>query len=163
MHIVKDSLYFTMDDGIQSPEEMVEEAEYVLGNCRNNAYQKQYFNCECIAGAFLQQREKLGPLALQQEILDRLMKSRNATCANTEEIAGKTYQSCMDYAAMSRELATDNEEYCTCAANKAALDFTKSPRLNSRHIRNVKSKAMAFCDNPANRPAAAASSSRSVN
>lgn len=158
-YVVKDSLYFTMDDGVQSPEEMIQEAEYVLGLCRGNAFQKQYFNCECIAGAFLQEREKNGPMKLQHEILDQLMKSPRATCANTEEIAGRTYKTCMELAGMSRELAPDNPEYCTCAANKAALDFKKSPRLNSRHIRSIESKAMTFCDNPANRPAAQASQS----
>lgn len=145
MHVIKDSLYFTMDDGVQSPEEMVEEAEYLLGICQNNAYQKQYFNCECLAGAFLQRRETLGPLTPQQDIMDELTKSPRGVCANTDEIAGSTYKNCMDYSAMSRELATDNEEYCTCAANKAALDFARSPRLISRYIRKIKTNAMTFC------------------
>lgn len=152
-YIVKDSLYFTMDDGIQSPEEMIEEAEYVQGVCSSDPYHTLYFDCECIAAQFLQAREIAGPMKPQYEILNDLTKGRRATCANTVGIAGETYSYCMDYSATRRELETkaENESYCTCAANKAASDFTRSPRLSISHIRSVKVDAMSYCLNPDNR------------
>lgn len=152
-YIVKDSLYFTMDDGIQSPEEMVEEAEYVAGLCASNPYQALYLNCECLGGAFLQEREKLGPMTPQYEILESLTKSRKATCANTVGIAGDVYSSCMNYSSSRRELEqpSENESYCSCAANKAASDYTRRPRLNVSYISRIRVEAMSFCRNPENR------------
>lgn len=152
-YIVKDSVYFTMDDGIQSPEEMIEEAEYVQGVCSRDPYHTQYFDCECIAAEFLQIRETAGPMKPQYEILRELTKGNNAKCANTVGIAGDTYNYCTEYSATRRELETaeENESYCTCAANKAASDFTRSPRLSISHIRNIKVNAMSYCRNPDNR------------
>lgn len=162
-YIVKDSIYFTMDDGIQSPEEMVQEAEYVQGICAGDAYQSLYFNCECIAAEFLAQREALGPMTPQYEILQSLTKGRRAKCGNTVGIAGETYQYCLDYSAERRELesAAENESYCTCAANKASSDFTRRPRLNVSYIRQVKVDAMLYCLNPENRPIVARQAVRS--
>lgn len=149
--IPRDSNYFMLDDGEQSPEEMALEAQYVHKLCDSNGYQATYFDCACLAGAFLQERERLGPMVLQKEILNSLTKSRNAKCANTANMAGNVYENCMEYANAIRELESDNEQLCTCAANKAASDFTKSPRLNVDYIRNIRRQAMRHCFNPANR------------
>lgn len=149
--VTKDSLYFTMDDGIQSPEEMEEEAEFVYGICNRNAYQARYFDCSCIAGAFLQERESRGPLALQNDILYQLTKSRNAKCANPAGMAGDAYKGCQLYASSMRKLEPDNEELCTCAANKAATEFGKYPRLNVQYIAKIKREALSFCKDPARR------------
>ncbi len=151
--IVKDSVYFTMDDGIQDKEEMEEEADYLFGLCKGNAYQALYFDCECLAGAFLQQREKLGPTTPQQDIMYRLTKSGNATCANSAAIAGEGYKNCLEYTATARELASDNEELCTCVGNKTAKDFAKRPRFDIGYIRKMKQGAMRYCLRPENRAA----------
>jgi hypothetical protein len=152
-YIIKDSIYFTMDDGIQSPEEMEEEAEYVQGLCAGNPYQSLYFDCECLGGAFLQKRETLGPIVPQNEILYTLTKSKKAVCGNSAEIAGSTYKFCKKHVSTRQELATEkeNEEYCRCAANKVAIDFGKRPRLDITYIRNTKSYALSYCRNPQNR------------
>lgn len=149
--IPRDSGYFMLDDGEQSPEEMELEAQYVHGLCTSNGFQSTYFDCSCIAGAFLIEREKLGPMVLQQEILHELYKGDNAKCANTAVIAGQVYQNCKRYVEAMRELATDNEQLCTCAANKASNDFGRSPRLSVDYIRNVRQRAMQYCLNPRNR------------
>lgn len=149
---IKDSVYFTLDDGVMSPEEMEEEAEYVHGLCQSNAYQALYFNCECLAGAFLIQREKLGPLALQSDIYDRLTKSNKAVCGNTVAIAGAAYQACLTHTMTYRELALDNEEYCQCVGNRIARQFTQKPWLDVAYIESLTMNNMNYCDDPANRP-----------
>jgi hypothetical protein len=151
-YVIKDSVYFTLDDGVQSPEEMEEESLFLHGLCQRNGYQSLYFNCDCLAGAFLTEREKLGPMIPQYDIMERLTKSTNAVCANTEAIAGQAYRDCMSYASTSRELELDNEEYCACAANKMANDFTKRPRLNTRYIRSLRVDSMLYCTEPSHRP-----------
>ena len=149
--IPRDSNFFMMDDGKQTPDEMVMEAQYVHGLCDSNAYQAVYFDCACLAGAFLLERERLGPMVLQREILEDLTQSGNAKCANTAVIAGKIYESCMTFTDMMRELATDNPQLCSCAANRASQEFTRAPRLSVDYIRAIRRKAMRYCFNPANR------------
>jgi len=155
---ILDSVYFTMDDGIESPKEMEAEAQYVYGLCAGNPYKSTYFDCECLSGAFLQQREKLGPTVPQNDIIARLTKGRKATCANIPSIAGDLYSNCMKHAQDTRELATDNEQYCSCAGNKAARDFARAPRLDMDYIRNVEVGALNYCAEPSHRPAPAQSS-----
>ena len=147
----KDSVYYTLDDGIMSPEEMEAEANDVYRLCDMNPYQKTFINCECLAGAFLIQREKSGPVTPQFEILDALAKNKGANCANTEEVAGITYENCMDFADTYRELERDNPEFCECVANRVALRFRRTPVLEPAYISDLNVEAMGFCTTPQNR------------
>lgn len=149
---IKDSIYYTLDDGIMSPEEMQMEAQDIQRECSKNAYQRIYFNCECLAGAFLQQREKLGPMVMQSEIYKTITNSRqtSASCANKEAVAARVYQSCLTFTQdFNRTELQDNNDYCTCAANKTAIDFGRAPRLSSTYIQNLRLNAMAQCRDPA--------------
>lgn len=148
---MKDSVDYTLDDGIMSAEEMIMEAQDIQSQCSRNAYQRVYFNCECLAGAFLQQREKLGPLTMQSDIYNTITNSAetSASCANTESIAARVYQSCLAFTQdFNRTELRDNNDYCTCAANKAALDFGRAPRLSSMYIQAVRMNAMTQCRDP---------------
>ena len=142
---IKDSYYFMTDDGKQSPEEMEEEALYVFETCDSNPYQKTYFDCKCIAGAFLKEREKLGSIAPQGEILYELFRGKNATCANTVQIAGEAYEDCQSYARTFREYEKDNEEYCECVAKTAAKKFAQRPYLRTTYIEKIHTDAMVNC------------------
>lgn len=148
---MKDSIDYTLDDGIMSPEEMMLEAQDIQTQCSRNAYQRVYFNCECLAGAFLQQREKLGPLAMQYDIYNRITNSKetSSSCANTEAMAARVYQSCLGFTQdFDRTELRDNNDYCTCAANKAARDFGRAPRLSSMYIQALRMNAMTRCRDP---------------
>lgn len=153
--LYKDSLDYTMDDGVMSEEEMMAEAQQMYQLCDMNVYQKVYFNCECIAGAFLQQREKLGPLVTQDEIFSTITNSAQVSpsCANTEFIAGRAYQSCINFrTGYSRtELSEDNGDYCSCVANKMANDFGTAPRLSSQYVETLRFNAMEACEDKAKR------------
>ncbi len=156
----QDSFTFTMDDGIMTQEEMEKEAQYAFRLCDTNIYQRAYFDCQCVAGAYLLEREKAGPMKLQSAIFDDIMRKGTARCANTEQIAGDSYTSCMAHVNTYRELSPDKEGYCTCVANKTANDFTKYPRLDIGYIENIRLNSMVWCDNPQNRPQKAASKTR---
>jgi hypothetical protein len=99
----------------------------------------------------------------QFDIMERLTKTRDAVCANTEAIAGNIYKDCMDYSSVSREIEPDNEEYCSCAANKMANDFTRRPRLNLRYIRNLRTDSMVMCRDPSKRPVRTSSNPKNEN
>ena len=105
-----------------------------------------------------------GKIVLEQYgRVERLTKTRDAVCANTEEIAGTIYKDCMSYAETSRELETDNDEYCSCSANRMAREFSKTPRLSIRYIRRLRGEAMLYCNNPRNRPVKMSSQPKTVN
>jgi hypothetical protein len=149
----KDSITYTMDDGVMSPKEMEAEARHIYRLCDANPYQKTYFDCACLGGAFLQQREKLGPMTPQFEIFESLTKRKGSRCANAPAVAGETYEFCINHRLTYYELSTDreNESYCSCVANKMARDFTKEPVLDMVYIDAVKINAMTYCDDPRNR------------
>ncbi len=149
---LKDGLYYTMDDGIMSPEEMEMEANDMYRLCNMNPYQKTYINCECLAGAFLIQREKDGPMTPQSQIFENITQNKTVNCANTVNIAGNAYESCMTDATYTRELETDNEDYCSCVANNVAKAFEKKPRLKAGYISSLNYKAYTACEDPAKRP-----------
>ena len=120
--------------------------------CEINAYQKRLFNCACLAGAFLQQREKLGPMVMQYEIYETITNSPevSSSCANTPEIAGQAYNSCLTFAENygPTEFDPDTIDVCTCVANKVARDFTKLPRLSPQYVQILRSDAMTSCKDP---------------
>lgn len=160
--LMNDSVYYTMDDGIMTPEEMELEANQIYRMCDLNHFQKNNYNCECLAGAFLIEREKLGPMVPQINIFNDITRTKPVACANTERIAGSNYTSCMNMAGRRRAMKGDAHEYCTCVGNKVANDFTKNPRLVSSHIKVLNYNALLFCEKPENRPKTASSEAAKI-
>lgn len=146
--IVKDSVYFTLDDGAMSRAEMELEAQYVHAQCMGHLYQSLYFDCACIAGAFLTEREKLGPMVLQDTIVTDLYRTggQTAKCGNGPLIAGNIYEECMDSSRIFRRLETNNEEYCQCTGNRVARDFMDYPYLRTAYISRLRVNAMLACE-----------------
>lgn len=147
----EDGITYTLDDGLMSKEEMERESRYVNDLCIKNPFQNKYLNCECLAGEFLLERERLGPVPMQIDILDDMTMSGKTKCANTERIAGDSYAECLEKSKIFREMEDDHRPYCTCLANKFALDFKKKPVAVSTYVSGLKAKAGVFCDQPANR------------
>lgn len=148
---LKNSLYFMKDDGIFSPEEKDEEAEYVRQQCESNSFESQYYDCSCIAGAFRIRRddEKLLP---QDHILYDLYNDPDTKCIDPVNIAGSIYKTCQNYAKYFRERMADNEKYCECVAKKATKKFAESPKLKSSFTNRVKLNAMTSCGMEFNQP-----------
>lgn len=147
-NIVKDSIYFTMDDGVMTQEEMEEEAHYVHGQCARHVNLRLYFDCACIAGAFLREREARGPLILQEEILTELYRTggKTAKCGNGPAIAGSIYRECLVFADSFRRLETNNEEYCQCVGNRVARNFTGYPYMRLAYISRLRTNALLSCE-----------------
>lgn len=141
---IKDSYYFMKDDGEFSPEEKDEEAQQIFDRCSANAFQRVYFDCGCIAGAFRQERDN-GPLIPQNNLLNSLYTTNERGCANTVNIAGDAYKFCQDFADAFRSRDNNNEPFCECVANDVAKKFTKDPYLDIRYLENLKSDALFAC------------------
>lgn len=146
---IKNSLDYTMDDGIMDEEEMMMEAQDMYKLCTRNAYQRKRFKCDCLAGAYLQQREKLGPTIMQHEIYKIITNSKevNPNCVNTEDMAADVYKQCMGLAIndMRTELSPDNDSFCTCVANRSANQFKKAPRMAMPYIESIRMNAYEYC------------------
>lgn len=144
---VPDSYYYMMDDGEFSEEEMQKETSFIYQDCRMNILRKIYYDCECIAGAFLQQREKLGPMEPQQNILGTLFRGGGTECVNTPDIAGRNYRDCMEYTKYFRTEKSDalNESYCQCVANTVAQKFSRAPDLSMKYISAIRTDALVSC------------------
>lgn len=155
--LIRDSMYYTFDDGIMSPEEMELEADQIFQMCQINHFKRTYMDCKCLAGAFLIEREKRGPMALQLDIVNDITKKKPVRCANTDFIAGSTYTSCVRQTRQIRAINGDTIEYCSCVANKVANDFTKRPYLTPAYVQTLNFNSMAFCRKPENRPKTASS------
>lgn len=141
---VKDSFYFMKDDGIFSSEEKDEEAQYIFGQCSQNPFQNLYFDCACIAGDFRLKRDEEN-LRPQGTLLNEALMQPDNQCINTINIAGKSYEDCLEFSKNFRSRHKNNEKYCTCVGNKTAIDFKKSPVLKLRHIERVRAHAMSSC------------------
>lgn len=141
---VKDSFYFMKDDGEFSDEEKDEEAQYIYGVCEANVFQRTYFDCACIAGAFRQDRDK-EILIPQSNLLNSLYTDNQRGCTNTPAIAGEAYEFCQNYADTYRNRETNNKEFCECVANDVATKFAKDPYLKVDYIGNLKSDALFRC------------------
>lgn len=146
LYEVKDTVYFMKDDNEFSSEEMDEEAVYVHGICSKNKIQSAYFDCNCIAGAYRQEREKVGPYKPQSHILNELFDKNERGCANAEQIAGDTYAYCTNYAKSFRYREKNNEKYCQCVANKMARSFQKKPKLSMSYISRLRVNALSACE-----------------
>lgn len=144
---VKDSIYFMMQDGEYSEEDMQEEALYVRERCSANFVHRTYYDCECLAGAFILEREKHGPMYPQSTIINNLMQNDEKNCANIAGIAGSVYRECMESSRFFRDKRNDNEEYCTCAANSTAKKFARNPYMRSAYITNLRADALSECNN----------------
>lgn len=149
--IVKDSVYFTMDDGVMTKEEMEQESRYVYSQCARDTSLRIYYHCDCLAGAFLQKREDLGPTIPQGQILNQLLSTKDAQCTNKESIAGSLYSFCINISRFTRQGFPDNEDYCTCSGNKFAYDYAKRPIFFPSYMNSLKVNAYLSCEDPAYR------------
>lgn len=145
--VVKDAVYFMKDDNVFSSEEMDEEAQFVYEECQKNLFQRRYFDCGCIAGAFRQKRDEVKHTVPQTLIIQSLVNGKAPACTNKEMIAGDTYTYCQDYSSSFRSFKKEeeNESYCKCAANKMASAFAEKPIFNLDYIRDLRLKIMSRC------------------
>ncbi len=137
-------------------EQLEAEAMEVYGFCEENGYQKGMYSCECVSGAFLQMREWVGPAPMQSELMTKVYGSANPNCADITLISDDAMRNCMTGRAVFNETAADNEEYCSCVAQKVAEIFKKKPDPLPSYMQAVQMHADSLCNDPANRPVKAA-------
>lgn len=125
------------------PKEFIVEALNFSEECNDSRVMSMYFDCQCMASAFLDARIEAGPDADRSVIVQRVGQG----CADGSGIAGSMYESCKGDVLVPVEL--DIEEYCTCYANTyARLYEGMNTNLNSkRHVR-LMTQSKLTCRNP---------------
>lgn len=149
---IKESTDYLMDDGVMTQDEMEDEAQYIYRDCQANPMTNLYYNCACVGGAFLIQREKRGPMYPQGWIYQDILKNPKLKCVNEEAYAGDNYKTCMSVMGVAFELGLDNKEICTCAANRAARNFNNNPEPGIAYTGGILGNAIQYCQKPENRP-----------
>lgn len=117
--------------------EHIEEAFSLYDECKSSDMVERFYNCDCLSANFLDLRAR-APQARQ----DSLVASARRKCANTTEIAGGAYQSCLGWAPQIR---TDYEDFCSCYANSYAKDFSRTPSDSIRGRERMMTASLDRC------------------
>lgn len=112
-------------------DKILDEAQAVYEECSTSRRTNKYYDCQCYAGRFLDERIKAGPIETKNTILLKLEDS----CKNLVEISGQQYSKCMSMPANFDLGDMPQKEFCECYARayvKLAEDqkgMTASPSI----------------------------------
>lgn len=128
----------------QLPDEYLDETEDFYKHCSTTSEMKNYYNCECLAVKFLDQRVARGPNPSRESITLSIQRE----CADASQAAGYYYQNCMNQSVlMPPEIPA--EEYCTCFANTYAKLYERySPGPSSKAFVQLQTQAYVTCRDP---------------
>lgn len=126
-------------------DEYLEEAQRFFEQCETDYNLSQYYNCECLAVRYLDERVEF-PRKNEQSIL---LSIRNS-CHDATNAAGETYNSCMTNGTIFPP-GVDPEAYCKCFASNYATLFEKAGRSpSSKTFTYLQSQAHKMCKRPVN-------------
>lgn len=98
------------------PQEVIDEGEQIHAQCMNNFAMRTYHDCDCIAGKFIDDRMRLGPL----EHSDSILAKYQGSCKNSTELAGYQYTKCMDQEELMVPREFKPKYYCECYGSEFA-------------------------------------------
>lgn len=127
------------------PDEFLIEAENYAIECSRNSQMNLYYNCECMGGAYLDERIRRGPNVAASSI--RLALGSGTKCKDASGIAGQQYENCFN---MPVELPDDTspQEYCECYANEFAKEFESTGgAFDSKQNVRLMRRARITCGN----------------
>jgi hypothetical protein len=127
------------------PDEYIEEAAAVQRECEGGYVLSQYFDCECRALKYLEQRVLLGATA-DPGLIEMNIKKE---CRDSTRAAGAEYNRCLiNYADIDRN--RNPEELCECFANTySELMDRYKPSVLAKTMVDVRTRALQTCVNPA--------------
>lgn len=126
------------------PKAYMKESRLVYKNCKANSTKRLYYDCQCLAFEFLQERIEAGPDASMSSIEFSLQ----GKCRDATEAAGFEYSECLKGYNMFPP-GTDPEKFCACYANAFVQNIDEAaPILQSSTITPLKVRARVTCQNP---------------
>ena len=96
------------------------------------------YDCECIAGAYFEERVTSQEFFTAEEIMSKALPS----CVNTPKYAYETYLSCLSWATPMHK---DTDEFCSCYGNAMARNFQNNPMMSAREKEGIMALAMGEC------------------
>jgi len=126
------------------PDKFIEEAAQVQQKCESGYVLSQYFNCECRALKYLEERVRQGEFVEASQIEASIQNE----CRDSTMAAGMEYGDCLkQYTGLAKD--QDPEEFCTCYANTYSdlMDRLK-PYVRARTIVQIRTRALQTCSNP---------------
>ena len=104
----------------------------------------QYYDCECLAARFLDQRILVGPDAERTSIMMEIEDH----CQDATQAAGQQYQTCLGNTLLLPS-NNDPELYCQCYANKFAEIFEDNNlKVKPSVLISVQTEAHSQCQQP---------------
>lgn len=128
-------------NGVEVPDAVIREAKIFERYCKTQANFRPYYNCECLAANFLNERIAQGPEATRSAIMLQI----ETTCYDATESAGIQYETCMGNALLLPR-NVNPEEYCTCYANTFSKIFEgMKAKISPPSIMKVQTEAHTEC------------------
>lgn len=123
------------------PDVYLEEATAFEEKCSTDPHLSRYYNCECLAVKFLDERIERGPAPSQSFI----MQAIQGQCFDTIKLAGEEYTRCLNGNFDDEELS----KRCACIANTQAKlhELSRSAPTSRKNVA-IKSRALTMCKNP---------------
>lgn len=126
------------------PDEYIDESLAFFDHCSGDHKLTKYYNCECLAAAYLDERIAKGPSVpasgIELAIGDK--------CRDTIGAAGPAYNDCLKKANRFPP-GTDPEVYCECVANTyVKLMDRAAPDINSRSMVHYQTQSYVACRDP---------------
>ncbi len=117
----------------------LEEMELIFQECTQSDLLSTYYDCQCQAMRFLDERILAGPEVYYGHIRNNLRKE----CLNLPGIAGMSLGVCNEQ--MQAQNFKNYDKLCECFANTVARNFAKRPYLESRNIISLQRDAYVSC------------------
>lgn len=127
------------------PDKYISEAAEVQKTCEKGFVKSQYFDCECRALKYLEERVKQGEFAEPSLIIMNIQDE----CRDSTEAAGQEYLSCFKQYINLVPDNKDPEEFCQCFANTYSdlIDRFK-PNVRAKTMVQFRTRALLTCIDP---------------
>lgn len=131
----------TKSDLDEIPQSILEDVKDFENNCKGDVRLYTTFDCECLAGQYLDAKLDAGPDVARSS----LMLQIDHTCPNIEEAAGEAYSECYAEASlMPNEGSID--KFCACYGRTyAKLRQELKTALTANMRITLKARAMGMC------------------
>lgn len=126
------------------PDEFIIEASQFAEDCRNDGTMPKYYDCRCMAVAFLDKRIERGPEASASSIRNSITKE----CKDASGAAGDVYEHCLtDFENAPTHI--DPEEFCSCYGNTYAETFERFDGVATAKVNvSLMARAKIICSDP---------------
>lgn len=126
------------------PDAYLNEADQFFNYCEATPRYRKFYNCECLAASFLNERINQGPDVPRSGIMLDIEKQ----CADGAEASAETFNACMDRPSLLPP-GTDTVKYCECFANTYGKLYEQNPGTGTKASIRLQSQAHLTCSNPA--------------